>query len=297
LSLIANGLDWAPGDEVLYYADDYPANVYPWSNLALRGVVPRAFTTERRGEITPEAIEAALTPRTRLVALATANFVTGYRIDIDAIGQMLHARGILFSLDAIQTLGAFPLSVRHVDFLSADAHKWMLGPLAIGIVYVKEAHFGRLRPSLLGGENVRSPDFVAQSEIVFKDTAARYEPGVLNLGPLLAMKASLDLLLGFGLDAVAERIGVLRQRLAGGLQEVGFVSASPVEGPSASGIISVFHPTADVPALAGTLAQNRVTISLRRDRERRPHLRFSPHCYNTEAEVDQALAVLRKALG
>jgi selenocysteine lyase/cysteine desulfurase len=297
LSLIANGLDWAPGDEVLYYADDYPANVYPWSNLALRGVVPRAFTTERRGEITPQAIEAALTPGTRLVALATANFVTGYRIDIDAIGQMLHARGILFSLDAIQTLGAFPLSVRHVDFLSADSHKWMLGPLAIGIVYVKEEHFGRLRPSLLGGENVRSPDFVAQSEIVFKDTAARYEPGVLNLGPLLAMKASLDLLLGFGLDTVAERIGVLRRRLAGGLQEMGFVSASPVDGPRASGILSVFHPTADVPALAGTLAQNRVTISLRRDRERRPHLRFSPHCYNMEAEIDQALAVLRKTLG
>ena len=183
LSLFAGGLDWQPGDEVVYHADDYPANVYPWLDLARRGVVPRALQPERPGEITPAVVAAALTPRTRLVALASAYFLTGYRIDVDAIGQMLHERGVLFSLDAIQTLGAFPFSVRHVDFLAADAHKWMLGPLAAGIVYVKRAHFERLRPILLGAANVRSPDFISQGEIRFSDTAARYEPGVLNLGP------------------------------------------------------------------------------------------------------------------
>ena len=146
LSLFAGGLDWQPGDEVVYHADDYPANVYPWLDLARRGVVPRALQPERPGEITPEVVAAALTPRTRLVALASAYFLTGYRIDIEAIGQMLHERGVLFSLDAIQTLGAFPMSVRHVDFLAADAHKWMLGPLAAGIVYVKKGTFRASAP-------------------------------------------------------------------------------------------------------------------------------------------------------
>ena len=84
LSLFAGGLDWSPGDEVVYHADDYPANVYPWLDLARRGVVPRALRPERPGEITPEVVAAALTPRTRLVALASAFFLTGFRIDVDA---------------------------------------------------------------------------------------------------------------------------------------------------------------------------------------------------------------------
>src|SRR5215207_7891283 len=154
LSLFANGLRWAAGDEVVCYADDYPANVYPWIELRRRGVVVRFLEPEQPGEITPELVRSSLTEKTRLVALATAHFFSGYRIDVDAIGRLLRERGVLFSLDAIQTLGAFPLSVEHVDFLSADAHKWMLGPVAAGIVYVKEEHFERCRPTLLGAWNV-----------------------------------------------------------------------------------------------------------------------------------------------
>lgn len=296
LSLFAGGLDWSPGDEVVYHADDYPANVYPWLDLARRGVVPRALRPERPGEITPEVVAAALTPRTRLVALASAYFLTGYRIDVDAIGQMLHARGVLFSLDAIQTLGAFPLSVRHVDFLAADAHKWMLGPLAAGIVYVKKEHFARLRPILLGASNVRSPDFISQGEIVFSDTAARYEPGVLNLGPILGMAASIEMILEVGKEQVAGRIASLVQSLAGSLAELGFEPAGPVAGAPACGILAVTHPRADVAAVFQKLQDEKVTVSVRMDRTRRAYLRWSPHFYNTEEELDRAVAVVRKTV-
>lgn len=156
LSLFANGLPWEAGDEVVCYADDYPANVYPWMNLERLGVVVRYLKPASPGEITPELVQTALNPRTKLVALASCHFLTGYRIDINAIGKLLKERGVLFSLDAIQTLGAFPVSVEYVDFLSADAHKWMLGPLSIGIVYVKKEHFSLLRPTLLGAWNVKS---------------------------------------------------------------------------------------------------------------------------------------------
>ena len=293
LSLFAGGLDWEPGDEVVYHADDYPANVYPWLDLARRGVVPRALQPERPGEITPEVVAAVLTPRTRLVALASAFFLNGYRIDVDAIGQMLHARGILFSVDAIQTLGAFPLSVRHVDFLAADAHKWMLGPLAAGIVYVKKTHFERLRPILLGASNVRSPDFISQGEIVFSETAARYEPGVLNLGPILGMTASLEMLLRVGKEQVAGRIAALVRLLAGALKELGFEPAGPVAGANASGILSVTHPRAEMSTLFQKLLEQGVTVSLRVDRAKRSYLRWSPHFYNTEEELDRAVRLVR----
>jgi cysteine desulfurase/selenocysteine lyase len=296
LSLFAQGLDWSPGDEVLYYADDYPANVYPWLELARRGVVPRALRPERPGEITAELVASALSERTRLVALASANFVTGYRIDIEAIGRLLSSRGVLFSLDAIQTLGAFPFSVEHVDFLSADAHKWMLGPMSIGIVYVKRRHFEKLRPILVGSANVRSPDFVAQAEIVFLDTAARYEPGILNLGPILGMKASLDLLWELGPAAVSARIGASVRFLAAGLGALGFEPAVAPDSPHASGILTVTHPTADASRLFHRLAERRVTVSLRHDRAGRAFLRWSPHLYNTEAELACAIEYVRQAM-
>ena len=296
LSLFAQGLDWSPGDEVLYYADDYPANVYPWLELGRRGVVPRSLRPERPGEITVELVAAALTERTRLVALASAHFVTGYRIDIEGIGRLLSSRGVLFSLDAIQTLGAFPFSVEHVDFLSADAHKWMLGPLSIGIVYVKRRHFEKLRPILVGASNVRSPDFVAQSEIVFLDTAARYEPGILNLGPILGMKASLDMLLELGPAAVAARIGASVRFLAAGLGALGFEPVVAPASPHASGILTVSHPSADASRLFHLLQERRVTVSMRHDRTGGAFLRWSPHFYNTEAELERAVASVRQAM-
>ena len=291
LNLFAGGLDWQPGDEVVYCADDYPTNVYPWMDLARRGVVPRALKPARPGEITPEVVAAALTPRTRLVALASAFFVTGYRLDIDAIGKLLGERGVLFSVDAIQTLGVFPLPVRHVDFLAADAHKWMLGPLASGIVYVKRSRLEQLRPLLLGASNVRCPDYVAQPEMVFPDTAARYESGVLNLGPILGMKASLDFLLEVGLENVAARVGELVGKLAAALGELGFEAAGPVSGPHASGILSLTHPSADLGKLFERLQAANVTVSLRRG-----YLRWSPHVYNTEEEIARAVAVVRGAM-
>ncbi len=296
LNLFAGGFDWQPGDEVVYYADDYPSNVYPWTDLARRGVVPRSLEPERAGEITPELVAAALTPKTRLVALASAFFRTGYRIDVDAIGKMLGERGVLFSLDAIQTLGFSSVSVEHVDFLAADAHKWMLGPLASGIVFVKKSRFEQLRPLLLGTANIRSPDFIAQKEIVFLDTAARYESGVLNLGPILGMKASLDLLLEIGPETVAARIGELVGLLASSLGELGFEPVAPVSGPNAAGILSVTHPRADSGKLFERLQAAGVTASLRATRNHGAYLRWSPHFYNTEEEIARAVDVVSQVI-
>jgi cysteine desulfurase/selenocysteine lyase len=292
LSLFANGLSWREGDEVLCYHGDYPANVYPWLELRRRGVTVRYLEPERPGEITPELVAGSVSPQTRLVALASCHFFTGCRIDVDAIGQLLHERGILFSLDAIQTLGAFPLSMRHVDFMSADAHKWLLGPLAIGIVCVKKEHFERLRPTLIGAWNVLSPNFIAQDRIEFVPTAQRYEPGVLNISGIYGMIAAIQLLQGTGMDRVAARLLELKAHLLTRIEPLGFEVLGPREGPAASSITTFRHPSRSATALHAKLEAAGVIASLRHDREGRDYLRFSPHYYNTEAELDRAVDLL-----
>lgn len=293
LSLFANGLDWQPGDEVVCHADDYPANVYPWLDLQRRGVTVHLLKPERPGEITPQLIESVLTPRTKLVALASAHYFTGYRPDLTTIGQLLHARGILFSVDAIQTLGAFPIDTTHVDFLSADAHKWLLGPCAIGLVMVKRERFEQLRPTLLGSWNVYSPGFLAQSEIQFVPTAQRYEPGALNFPGIYAMKAGLELLLEVGIDRIAERLLELKAALLARIEPLGFTVLGPREGDAAHAITTVRREGTDHKALHEKLLAAGIVSSLRADREGRDWLRFSPHFYNTEAEFDRVAEALR----
>src|SRR4051812_47408584 len=147
LNAVANGLDWKAGDEVVCYLDDYPANVYPWLALERYGVKPILLEPQRIGEITPELVERGLTNRTKVVALATANYCSGYQIDLEAIGAVCAERGVLFSVDAIQTLGAFPVPLTNVDFVSAGAQKWMLGPSGAGLMFVKESRHELVRPA------------------------------------------------------------------------------------------------------------------------------------------------------
>ncbi len=298
LSLFANGIDWQPGDELVCYADDYPANVYPWLELERRGVVVRRLRTEVPGEVTPSLVENALSERTKLVALASCHFFSGYRLDVEGVGAILRSRGILFALDAIQTLGAFPLDVvrANVDLLSADAHKWMLGPMAMGIVYVAEPHFETVRPTLLGAWNVQSPQFLAQETVEFVPTARRYEPGVLNTSGMYGMKAAMELLLEEGIDRIAARLMELKSSLLQELSALGFEVVGPVTGPNASGITTVWHPQRPASALFQILEAKGVVASLRHDRSGREYLRFSPHFYNTHEEILKVAEILRGAL-
>jgi cysteine desulfurase / selenocysteine lyase len=292
LSLFANGIDWKTGDEVVCYLDDYPANVYPWLNLRAQGVTVRLLKPSEHGALTPELVAGAIASKTRLVALASCNFLSGYRIDIDAIGRLLREKQILFSVDAIQTLGAFPTTVEYVDFLSADAHKWLLGPLAIGIVYVRKELFDLCRPTLLGAWNVKAPEYVAQEVIEFHPTAQRYEPGALNLAGIVGMKAAVDLLLDIGITNVADRIRKITTRFAEGLAELGFAALGPTGGEHGSGIITVSRPNTDMVALFERLSAAHIVCSPRQDRQGRRYIRFSPHFYNTDAEVDEVLGVM-----
>ncbi len=296
LSLVANGLPWQAGDEVVCYHDDYPANVYPWMDLQRRGVTLRYVRTDAPGAVTVEAVERVLTPKTKMVALASCHFFTGCRIDVNAIGKMLRERGVLFCLDAIQTIGAFDTRVHYVDFLSADAHKWMLGPMAAGIVYVREDLQEMLRPSLLGAWNVKSPNFIAQDEVQFEQGGRRYEPGVLNAVGIIGMKAALEMLQEIGIDNISARLLKLKAHLVPKLEALGFSVLPPTLGAYASGITTATRSSgASLEKIFEHLTSNRVVVSLRHNRAGVPHLRFSPHFYNTESEIDRVMELMQEA--
>jgi selenocysteine lyase/cysteine desulfurase len=297
LSLFANGIDWKKGDEVVIYGDDYPANVYPWLNLQSRGVIIKWLKTESLGKITPESVEDSLTPATRLVALASCHFQTGWRIDISAISALLRKRDILFSLDAIQTLGAFPTPASDVDFLSADAHKWLLGPLAAGIVYIAKKHFDTCHPTLFGSWNIKSPDFLSQRTIEFEEGGRRYEPGVLNVAGIYGMRAAIRMILDHGIGIISTLILDRRDQLETGLTGLGFDFLSPRRTEALrSGIVTTRHPGKDPAELIASLEKAGVSASYRKTRDHGFWLRFSPHFYNTEQEIDRVLDVLSGAV-
>lgn len=297
LSLVAAGLPWKAGDEVVINPDDYPANVYPWRDLERQGVIVRELKPAALGEITPELVEAALTPRTRLVALASCHYLSGYRIDVDAIGRLVRGRGIWFCLDAIQTVGAFETRVDHVDFLSADSHKWMLGPMTAGIFYVRDEWQDILRPGLLGSWNVRSPNFVAQPGIEFERGGRRYEPGALNINGILGMRAGIELIEEMGLPAISEQLIRLKTWLHERLAPLGFeFLGPPPESPAASGITTVWHPQEKLEPIQEALAAQDIAVSLRHTRDGRAHIRFSPHFYNTLAEMDRVADAIQRVV-
>jgi cysteine desulfurase/selenocysteine lyase len=296
LSAIANGLKWNSGDEVICYLDDYPANVYPWLALERRGVRPVLLDAARIGEITPEIVELALTDRTKLVALASANFCSGYRIDLDAIGALCAGRGVLFSVDAIQTLGAFPIALDRIDFLSAGAQKWMLGPSGAGILYVKNSRRDLLRPATIGGWNVQSPNFIAQREIKFAPGGQKFEPGAYYHCAIAGLGAAAELLLEVGPTRIAARILSLTDALRREIASGGFEFLSPDDEANRSGILTFRHPRIPTDQFVEALLKSDVVVSLRFDRNDRSWLRVSPHFYNTPVEIAKIADVLRKSV-
>jgi selenocysteine lyase/cysteine desulfurase len=251
--------------------------------------------TARLGEITPEIVENALTKRTRLVALASAHNISGYRIDVEAIGTLCAERDVLFSLDAIQTLGAFPIPLNHVDFLSAGAQKWMLGPSGAGILFVKSDRRSLLRPMIIGGWNVESPNFIAQREIRYAEGGRKFEPGGYNNVPIAGMQAAIALLAEVGLPKISERILLLVATLKDKLAPVDFEFLSPNEESSRSTFLTFRSRRVAAEKLANTLAENDVIVSLRVDRADRSWLRVSPHFYNTFAEMERVAEILNRA--
>jgi selenocysteine lyase/cysteine desulfurase len=293
LSFVASGLNFRKGDNILIYHDDYPSNVYPWMALAEHGVKVRLLNIRQLGIIRKVDVMGQVDENTRLVALASNHFISGHRVEHDQIGKFLREQGILFCLDAIQTVGAFPTSVENVDFLAADAHKWLLGPCGAGIFYVKKDLQAKLNPRVYGWHNVRNPNFVAQETIEFRSGAAKFEAGTHNLIGLVGLLAAMELALELGVENIARELHRKRAWLVPALQAKNYTVLNPAPKPeNVSGITSFFAPGQDMTALHEKLSANGIVASLRNDRPGQKYIRFSPHFYNTDAELQRVLEFL-----
>jgi selenocysteine lyase/cysteine desulfurase len=289
IGIVAEGFPWQRGDNIVTAAEEYPANLYPWMNLAGRGVELRTVAS-RGGRILIDDIRAAMDQRTRVLSLSWVEFASGFRNDLDALGELCRERGILFLVDAIQGLGAFPLDVRStpIDALTADGHKWLLAPEGSGVFYLRRAWVDRLHAVGVGWNSVVGARDFSKIEFTLKPNAGRWESGTLNVGGIHALGASLELLLGVGIDAIGRRIVELTEDLCERARSAGMQIFSSRQQAERSGIVSLWPPTgSDAAALKKRCRDEGIVINLRGGR-----LRVSPHCYNNTDEIERLLQVL-----
>ena len=286
IGLVAEGLDWRDGDNVVVPACEFPSNLLPWRNLASRGVEVREVAANRE-RLDPAAVRDACDGRTRLVAASWVGYATGWRNDPAALCEIAHAAGAAFLLDAIQGLGVLPIDVRDVpvDFLCADGHKWLLGPEGAGVLYVRGDRLGDLRPLLVGWNSVAEAGNYGAATLTLKESAARYEGGTYATACAAGLAASLDLLADVPVADRQRRLLALTDRLVDGLRSAGCEVASDRSADRKSGIVAFAPPGGDADACAKRLLAAGVVVRVRHGR-----VRAAPHVYTSEGEVDRLAA-------
>jgi selenocysteine lyase/cysteine desulfurase len=289
LGLVAAGLDWEAGDNIVGVDREFPANIYPWMGLKRKGVELRLYQAEQ-GRIDVKALVRLCDSRTRVLAISAVQFWSGFRTDLAALGKALKGGDVLLVVDAIQAVGAMrlDLSATPVDFLCAGAHKWMLGPVGVGFAYVGPRMLERLHPVTIGPESVVRDREFFDYDLTLKPDARRFEEAAPNYPGILGMGAAVNLLLRAGLPAVEEGVLRLADRLRDELPSRGYeLVLKPTLPAERSGIVSFRHPRMVPTELHTRLREAGVIISLRSD-----FLRASAHYYNSDEDLDRLVEAL-----
>jgi cysteine desulfurase/selenocysteine lyase len=291
LSFVANGLTWQNGDNVVITNAEFPANIYPWQALRSLGVQVR-MVLEEDGRIPLERVMETIDSRTRVVSISSVQFASGFRTDLATLGEYCQSKGVFLCVDAIQSLGAFPIDVKsmNIDFLASGGHKWLCAPEGAGIFYVRKEIQGYLRPTTIGWMTMKEPFEFSKHQFEFADTARRYEAGSYNLPGVFGLGAAIELLLDIGIEQISHRLLLLTDRLTAQLRDKGYrviSSRSPTEASGIVAFISDLHKHDQVQQHLER--EHRIVIAVRCGR-----LRASPHIYNSEREIDQLVETLPK---
>ncbi|MZH02098.1 MAG: aminotransferase class V-fold PLP-dependent enzyme [Nitrospinae bacterium] len=287
LAIVANGLDWKSGDNVVIPDIEFPANVYPWWNLKRLGVETRMVRSVE-GRVLFDELVKLVDGRTRLISISSVECNSGFRCDLNRIGAFCKEKGILFCVDAIQSLGVLPMDVKrdHIDFLSADGHKWMLSIEGLGGFYISKNALEKVYPVTVGwGNMVNAEDFM-NYEFDFKPNAQRFEEGSLNTMSIHAFGAALDLLLETGIENIANRVMGLGEKIIEKLNQRGLKIYSSTRQEERSGNIT-FVMDQDVCQLYEWMLKNKVKLTVRDGL-----VRLSPHFYNSEDEISRFFSLL-----
>lgn len=271
--IAANGIRWKSGDNVLIPEKEFPANVYPWLNLARRGVEVK-FVPMKNGRFSADDVYRCVDKRTRALSVSAVSFTNGFRCNLVEIGRLCKDKRIFFIVDAIQALGAIEVDVKktNIDLLSADAHKWLLGPQGIGILYVSENSLENLDVSNLGWKSMEDEGNYLNYEIRLKSNATRFEEGTLNILGIVGLKATLEMLLEIGIPTIQKRVLELTNFLIKNLKEYGYMMKSSMNINERSGIFAFCHKDLPTEVIYQKLLRANVVCA-----QRDGAVRISPH--------------------
>jgi cysteine desulfurase/selenocysteine lyase len=290
LSYVANGIQWVSGDNIVCNTMEYPANLYPWMNVERTRSVGLRLVEEDDGRVPFDRLAAAIDNRTRVVTISAVQWSSGFRTDLTRLGELCKEKGVLLCVDAIQALGVHPFDVNemNIDFLAADGHKWLCGPDGAGVFFCRRELIGHLRPTEMGCMAMKHDFDSGERKIDLRDDARRFDSGAYNVAGIVALGASIKLLLEVGIDRVQKRIKGLTDQLVEGIRRRGWQVVSPRTPSEWSGIVSFASDKHDMEAIRQHLLDEfKIVVSRRQGR-----LRASPHFYNTDEEITQLAEAL-----
>jgi len=286
--IAANGIDWREGDNVVTANVEFPANVYPWLNLARRGVTTK-FVREKDARIPLEDIESMIDHRTRAISISFVEFASGFRNDLEAIGQICQEKGIFFIVDAIQGLGALDIDVKKckIHIMSSDGHKWLMGPEGAGCFYCSKEVLDKLIPNNVGWNSVINASAYLDYDLVLRPDAQRFEEGSLNVMGIYALGAAAGMILEIGIQNIEARVLALTDLMIEKLKEKRYQIVSSLIPKERSGIVCFRSHRYSSAELCQRLVANRIIVS-----DRAGSVRVSPHFYNSEEEIERMIAML-----
>ena len=281
ISIVANGIDWKAGDNVVIPDIEFPANVYLWWNLRRLGVETR-MVKAKDGRILFDDLAEQTDERTRVVSVSSVECNSGFRNDLNRIGEFCKERNILFCVDAIQSLGVLSMDVKrdNIDFLAADGHKWMLSVEGLGGFYISKNVLEKIYPVTVGWDSVVNAWDFMNYDFTFRPDARRFEEGSFNTMSIYALGAALDLLLEMGIDTIQSSVLSQGDYLMEGLQQRDMKIVNSMAPKERSGIIS-YTLTTEPKQLSTYMTENNVSLTIRDEM-----VRLSPHFYNSQDEAD-----------
>ena len=292
LSIIAYGLSWEAGDEIIITNQEFPSNRIVWESLANKGVSVNVANIDTIDPV--DAIAAKITPRTTLISISSVQYASGLALDLKRLGALCHENNILFCVDAIQSLGAVPfdLTENNADFVVADGHKWMMGPEGLALFYVKPEIRDSLTLNQFGWHMVANRgDYTRETWEIAPD-ATRFECGSPNTLGIHALNASLSLIEEIGMSTIQIRLRQITAYLVEQLSSIPNIELlSPSPSPNQSGIVTFRVNNVSSETLYATLMKQGVICACRGG-----GVRFSPHFYTSKTTIDNAVNKVRATI-
>ena len=284
IATIAEGFQWRPGDRVIIFEEEFPANYYPWLRLERRGV-----ELTRLSIYDPIEKIAGTIPGARLLSISYVNYLSGFRVNLQRIGDLCREHGCFLFVDAIQGMAAFPINVEacHIDALAADGHKWMLGPEGNAVLYLRRKWLDTVEPIEFGWTNPASYADYSSRDMTLRPNAGRYECGTLNTMGCFGQRAALEFLSEIGTDNIAAAIDLLANELYARVRAKGYEVITERTRDTGSGIVSFRHPSIDCRSIVSDLARNRIVAT-----SRQGWIRMSPHFYISPEDIRHVVEAL-----